>query len=95
MSDSQSNILRSVNDYYSAKIREYGQCPHGVDWNGEESQRLRFKQLLKIVEKKSNFSIIDVGCGYGALVDYLQKSFKKSKQTHFASFQVREKQLML
>ena len=76
MSDSQDKILRSIDNYYSAKIREHGQCPRGVDWNGEESQLLRFQQLLKIIEGKSDFSIIDVGCGYGALVDYLRKIFK-------------------
>lgn len=79
MAEPQNKILREVDDYYSAKIREYGQGPRGVDWNGEESQLLRFQQLLKIIQVEDDFSIIDVGCGYGALIDYLRKSFKKYK----------------
>lgn len=79
MAEPQSKILREVNDYYSAKIREHGQGPRGVDWNGEESQFQRFQQLLKIIQAEGDFSIIDVGCGYGALIDYLQKNFKKYK----------------
>lgn len=81
MSDPRNKILRSVDGYYTAKIKEYGQCPRGVDWNGEESQLLRFHQLLKVVQVEGDFSIIDVGCGYGALIDYLRKSFKKFKYT--------------
>lgn len=72
-------ILRSVDDYYSSKIRQYGQCPRGVDWNGEESQLMRFQQLLKVVEGNSDFSIVDMGCGYGALIDCLRKDFVNYK----------------
>jgi SAM-dependent methyltransferase len=79
MAEYQNKILRAVDNYYSAKIREHGQGPRGVDWNGEESQFLRFQQLLKIVQTECDFSIIDVGCGYGALIDYLRKSLKKHK----------------
>lgn len=79
MVEHQSKILREVDDYYSAKVKEHGQNPRGVDWNGEESQFLRFQQLLRIVQTEGGFSINDVGCGYGALIDYLRKNFKGYK----------------
>src|SRR5262249_40299067 len=44
----------------------------GVDWNSEESQHLRFDQLLKIINSTGPFSINEIGCGYGALVDHLE-----------------------
>lgn len=75
MVESKKSIHDEVDDYYSAKIREYGQSPKGVDWNGEESQFLRFQQLLKVVKEKENFSILDIGCGYGALIDYLHENY--------------------
>lgn len=81
MTASENMILRTIDDYYSSKIIAHGECPRGVDWNGEESQHLRFQQLLKVVQVEGDFSIIDVGCGYGALIDYLRKSFKKFKYT--------------
>jgi SAM-dependent methyltransferase len=68
-------ILSEVATYYSEKLEKYGQNARGVDWKGEESQVLRFQQLCKIVDTPSQYSINDLGCGYGALYDYLsQKS---------------------
>jgi len=46
-----------------------------VDWNSAESQELRFRQLVELVapsEGPEARSIVDVGCGYGALLDYLR-----------------------
>lgn len=65
-----SEILKKVKRYYNEKITQYGPTPHGVDWNSEASQKLRFEQLLRICDRTS-FSINDYGCGYGALVDYM------------------------
>lgn len=60
--------------YYEAKLQEFGPTPRGVDWNSYESQMQRFAILLDIVEEPTHeFSINDWGCGYGALVDYLEK----------------------
>jgi SAM-dependent methyltransferase len=68
------HILDEVSSYYARKISEYGPIPQGVDWNGEESQHLRFQQLLRCVDASHLFSLNDLGCGYGALVDYLGQS---------------------
>ncbi|HJR80953.1 MAG TPA: class I SAM-dependent methyltransferase [Anaerolineales bacterium] len=68
MSDTPN--LDHVKSYFDKRIREHGASPRGSDWNSETSQNIRFEQLLKVVETKS-FSIIDYGCGYGALADYL------------------------
>jgi SAM-dependent methyltransferase len=79
MSDQgKHEILGEVASYYSEKLAQYGQDPKGVDWNGEASQTLRFQQLAKIIDTDQPFSINDLGCGYGALYDYLclhKKSF--------------------
>lgn len=66
-------ILRQTEGYYTQKVLEYGATAQGVDWNSSASQQLRFKQLLRLVEGEQGlFSINDFGCGYGALVEYLQ-----------------------
>lgn len=70
-------LLSEVALYYSDKLSEHGQSPRGVDWNGEESQILRFEQLCKIVENSQEFSINDLGCGYGALYAYLSQQFEQ------------------
>ena len=67
--------LEQVKSYFGKRIEQHGASPRGVDWNSDESQNTRFDQLLKIVETPS-FSILDYGCGYGALADYMeQKGF--------------------
>jgi len=64
-------IVKKVDRYYSDKIITYGTTPQGVDWSSPESQFLRFEQLLKVCADKNHFSINDYGCGYGALLDYM------------------------
>lgn len=72
-------LLGEVATYYAAKLAEHGDTPRGVDWNGEESQTIRFEQLCKIVDpRRVGFSLNDLGCGYGALLDYLQVKFSGS-----------------
>jgi SAM-dependent methyltransferase len=68
----RSPILESVARYYSEKLDRFGATPRGVDWNSGESQALRFEQLLRLDPTLSGRSLIDYGCGYGALLDYLK-----------------------
>ena len=65
--------LAEVGRYYGEKLREHGASPQGVDWNGPESQRLRFGELLRIRQQRRDYSLNDVGCGYGALADYVHE----------------------
>jgi SAM-dependent methyltransferase len=77
MTSRQKNgFLLDVANYYSAKLAEYGETPHGVDWNGEESQLLRFEQLVKVIDQPLKFSLNDLGCGYGALFDHLAAAYR-------------------
>ena len=62
--------LNHVKSYFDKRIREHGASPRGSDWNSETSQNIRFDQLLRVVESQT-FSLLDYGCGYGALADYL------------------------
>lgn len=71
MVKNNNHILVEVAQYYSTKIAEHGETPRGVDWNSVESQLLRFSQLYKIIQTTNHFSLNDLGCGYGALFDYL------------------------
>lgn len=92
-----NKILLNVEKYYTQKIDTFGVTPKGVDWNSLESQEMRFKQLLKILKNTNNFTINDFGCGYGALVDFMNREgysfqyygfdiseqmIQKAKETH-------------
>lgn len=79
MRKNKTELLDDVATYYAAKLAEHGDTPRGVDWNGEESQTNRFEQLCKVIDpKKGNFSLNDLGCGYGALLGYLQDKFSST-----------------
>jgi SAM-dependent methyltransferase len=69
-----NKIHKNINNYYTNKINQHGATPKGVDWNGEESQFIRFNQLSKIIKEKE-FSIADIGCGYGKYVDFLEDNY--------------------
>ena len=58
--------------YYEAKLQEHGPSPRGVDWNSKESQEVRFRQFTRLVEDDYEASVLDYGCGLGALAPYLR-----------------------
>lgn len=68
-----SDILAQVERYYTGRIVEHGPTARGVDWNSPESQQLRFEQLLGVVPAAVPFSLVDYGCGYGALLDWIRE----------------------
>jgi len=75
-----SNLLNEVAIYYAQKLARHGNTPQGVDWNGEEGQLIRFEQLCKVIDStRSTFSINDLGCGYGALLDYMRRKYAEFK----------------
>ncbi|MCB0354152.1 MAG: class I SAM-dependent methyltransferase [Bdellovibrionales bacterium] len=78
----ENRIIETVEHYYSGKLREHGATPQGVDWNSKESQFLRFAQLVKILpEEKGDFSLLDYGCGFGSLLDFLRQRGFTGKYT--------------
>jgi SAM-dependent methyltransferase len=78
------DILEKVNQYYTDKVLTHGATPAGVDWNSRESQELRFAQLCKILEPISpGFSMLDYGCGFGSLFEYMESRFTDFSFTGF------------
>lgn len=75
--------LTDIARYYSDRLAEHGATARGVDWNGEEGQRTRFAQLCKIIEGGSPFSVNDLGCGYGALCEYLAGLYRDFSYSGF------------
>lgn len=76
METAKPNNLKEIAEYYSSKLAQYGETPRGVDWNGQESQSLRFEQLCQVIESSSSFSVNDLGCGYGALYDFMVRRYE-------------------
>jgi SAM-dependent methyltransferase len=70
------DIINDVATYYTNKLRTHGETPSGVDWNGEAGQILRFSQLCRVINPHPGFCICDVGCGYGAMYDYVASNYQ-------------------
>jgi len=72
----KDKILDDVAKYYTEKLQTFGVTAKGVDWNSTESQEVRFIQLLKVIENsEQNFSLLDYGCGFGAMFSFLKNIF--------------------
>jgi SAM-dependent methyltransferase len=70
-------IRQAIGRYYEDRLSQFGPTPRGVDWNSAESQALRFDKLLDLLAASPHqddpaVSLLDVGCGYGALLDHLK-----------------------
>lgn len=73
MHNEKNDLYRELATYYADKLATHGQTARGVDWNSEEGQALRFEQLYRIIlAPEQGFSIADLGCGWGTLLEYLQ-----------------------
>jgi SAM-dependent methyltransferase len=70
----ERRILESVERYYSGRFAEHGPTARGVDWNSTESQEIRFAQLARACPSDQAFTLLDYGCGYGALLPFLRES---------------------
>jgi SAM-dependent methyltransferase len=67
-------MLADVGDYYSAKVRQHGATAQGADWRDAEGQERRFECLLGVARGRASGSLAEVGCGYGALADYIARA---------------------
>ena len=72
-SSSHPLIEARVSKYYSERLQDHGATPKGVDWKDEISQTIRFEQLARILSGDMAASVIDWGCGYGALLTFLRE----------------------
>src|SRR5215510_6776229 len=64
---------KKLNEYFTEKLETFGATAKGVDYNGEQARQIRFAELIKIIDSSKPFSIIDYGCGYGAMFEYLHE----------------------
>lgn len=79
----ENEILDLQIAYFREKILEHGATPRGVDWNSIESQEIRFSQVTKVIDTTNSFSVLDYGCGYGAMYNYLSRSGNNFRYTGF------------
>lgn len=71
MTDKVSLLLR---DHYAGSFSKHGCTSQGVDWGPHEDRALlRHQKTLEVI-KSMQCSLLDVGCGYGALLDITKQA---------------------
>ena len=73
---SKDNLIE-IEELYSKNLKDFGIDSKSVGWSDEEGQILRFIKLTNILKNnhsKKDFSVNDLGCGYGSLLIFLDKN---------------------
>lgn len=66
------SYTKQMSAYFKPLVTENKGTHRAVDWGSETSQYKRFEILCALGDVR-NASLLDVGCGTGALVNYLNK----------------------
>ena len=67
------NTIFSIVEHYEGCLKEYGATEQGVGWPRQNDIMPRFKALTKPIDLAQKVSILDLGCGYGALIEYFKE----------------------
>ena len=89
------NVEATIARTYNKRFTKLGAVPEASLWFSKERQLVRFKLIADVVTQKrpkENFSITDIGCGYGAFVPYLFQRFPNEDFT-YTGFEIAEKPL--
>ena len=77
-----------INKAYNSNFKVNGKSPEGVFWNSYYNQTKRFEELfnfLFLITSNENISVADVGCGYGAMYEFIKKK-KLSPQNKICGY---------
>jgi SAM-dependent methyltransferase len=58
---------------YNERLHDMGETPQALGWRDSRQQELRFKILAEIGSLEG-VSVLDIGCGFGDLLDYFNAS---------------------
>ena len=84
---------KQISNIYNKRFDNYNNTPKGVFWNSKLSQDLRLNIILdKILQntKSDEFSIADIGCGYGRLYEIIRER-KLDGKVQYHGFDINQK----
>lgn len=67
------------NKFYKKSYNKHGVSAQGVHWNSIESQFIRFEIITNYIKNIEDSLIIDIGCGFGDYLVFLEKQNIKIK----------------
>lgn len=66
--------IPGIRRFFQDQFASHGESAEGVGWNSTYAQDVRFEQLLKVVDRAQPFTMVEFGCGYGYLIDYMDQN---------------------
>ena len=69
-----SYLEYKINNSYTNRLIKYGNSPQGLFWKNSFTQIHRFELIVTALSKYYNlkqFTICDIGCGYGKFLEFL------------------------
>lgn len=93
MTNNQDTTIDEIGQYYSDLLEKHGTKAEGVGWTDEQRHLIRFNELLKLLpsDNSTPITINDLGCGYGALFNFLVSH--EIKIQHFYAYDISKKML--
>ena len=88
----EPNFESVLSKIYYKRFIKYGANPKGSFWISKTRQDIRFKIIIDEIckiNKTKTIDLSDVGCGYGALVNYI-KSSKIRKSVEYSGYDISE-----
>lgn len=71
-----NELLNKIENLYDTSLQEHGVDSKSVGWENHDLHQLRFKKLVSQIDNKTEITVNDLGCGYGAMYNYLNEKFK-------------------
>ena len=76
-----SEFEKKVAEEYNLRFQNYGAQPESSLWFSEKRQNLRFDLIIEYIKRnlvRHDFSVNDIGCGYGGFLKRLQDNFSNN-----------------
>ena len=79
-----------IAEIYNERFLEFGPLPEASMWYSKKRQFARFDIILDQIQslsQKKQISVSDIGCGYGAFLEFLSER-KYSRELHYYGYDV-------
>ena len=79
-----------IAEIYNDRFLEFGPLPEASMWYSKKRQFARFDIILnqiKLLSHKNKISVSDIGCGYGAFLEFLSER-KYSRELNYYGYDV-------
>jgi cyclopropane fatty-acyl-phospholipid synthase-like methyltransferase len=74
--------MRNLKDFYRKQFKKFGPSLPGVGWGKNKKSEIRYRVIIKLLKqvntKNEKLTLLDVGCGYGELIEYFPKNYNIS-----------------